>query len=579
MDNQQIYIKLVNEARLGSEKSLEELAKVGSERLRVYLRRLTQDRELAEDIIQESMLEMIKFIGQLENAERFWPWLFRIAGNKFNRHYKRERRFGNVQMSEPGDSGGQNDAQDEVANQISRELKQAVIEAMGQLKPEQRKVLVLRCYEGMKYSEIGEATGCSQIGAQMRFMRAKKKLAKHLARSGFGKGMLVMALTLFGKMTATTEAAAAKVVITTGTVKVGSVAAIAAAVTSKTAVVSVAAAGVIAVGMMVGSTEPKATIAETGDGMRSLQVSSAGQGSHSGEYWYYFPQGGDGPVMMRVIEGHCCSVRHNESGNYYFDKRKGGFTIENYRPWHKDLRVWQLPTDKPELRKFISEVEGVKAEAGFVSGEGAGLLVISKPDKENGEKRATISYQYNVLKEDFFQYNLPAGAEMIDNRDSMHKRGWTFFKVEGYLEGESVKGQGRMPFVYSRYGEFRPWLRLKVGKREIITSDFVGLGRPWMGLHTIDTVRRDAAGQKIWFETEWLDRGSKGRVKLISGQTEIIYTIDMKKDLVEKIEFTGEKQGQLVFEYLEEVEKVSSEFAEPRMKTGDFSILEFLGRY
>ena len=66
-------------------------------------------------------------------------------------------------------------------------------------------------------------------------------------------------------------------------------------------------------------------------------------------------------------------------------------------------------------------------------------------------------------------------------------------------------------------------------------SFFAGLGRPWMGLHTIDTVRRDAADKEIWFETKLLPGGGKAEVILAHNQTKIIYTIEARMKIVEKI--------------------------------------------
>ena len=86
-----------------------------------------------------------------------------------------------------------------------------------------------------------------------------------------------------------------------------------------------------------------------------------------------------------------------------------------------------------------------------------------------------------------------------------------------------------------------------------------------MGLHTIDSVRRDAAEQQIWFETEYEPSSGKGKVKLTSEEGEMEYTIDMERDVVERIAFSREEgDGELRFEYLEDVENVGSEFVRPR---------------
>jgi hypothetical protein len=96
-------------------------------------------------------------------------------------------------------------------------------------------------------------------------------------------------------------------------------------------------------------------------------------------------------------------------------------------------------------------------------------------------------------------------------------------------------------------------------------SFFAGLGRPWMGLHTVDTVRRDAALEQIWFETSLKDGGGKAEVALSAGRTKATYTIDMDKDVIEGIGFLTEdgREGELRFSYVEEAGPTSEEFARP----------------
>jgi len=88
-----------------------------------------------------------------------------------------------------------------------------------------------------------------------------------------------------------------------------------------------------------------------------------------------------------------------------------------------------------------------------------------------------------------------------------------------------------------------------------------------MGLHTIDTVRRDAAEKQVWFETRGLPGGDKAEVVLTREQTKLVYTIDMETDVIEKITFTGMNgsKGELRFSYLQDIESPDNEFVSPRI--------------
>jgi len=98
-------------------------------------------------------------------------------------------------------------------------------------------------------------------------------------------------------------------------------------------------------------------------------------------------------------------------------------------------------------------------------------------------------------------------------------------------------------------------------------SFFKGLGRPWMGLHTIDTVRRDAAEKQVWFETRLLPGGAKAEVVMTQEQTRLVYTIDMESDVIEKITFSAGNgsEGELEFSYLQNIDNPGNEFVSPRV--------------
>jgi len=580
MDNKDDYVELVKQAQLGDKDVLNQLAELARERLRVYVHRLTLADDVTQDILQETMLEMFKFIDKLKRADRFWPWLFRIAANKVNHHYKKEQRRRTVSLSEIEYKGQHKDSHEEVADMVSQELKQGVLAAMGRLKPQQRNILALRCYEGLKYSQIAEAIGCSEIGAQMRFFRAKKALAKQLSRHGLGKGTLLTALVVFGKMTAPSKVAAAQISITAATTKVGIAAGLAAVAASKTIIVSVATVGVLAVGTMVETPKtnkaPVTTPAESLPKTSYVTTQPVQADKPHAECWYYYPPNGNGAVMMRFKSDgdgrqSYCQWLQNDQANYY--RHGSTMYINNHRMWESDLAVKRLPTDSPQLTKFLSRVDGTTEPLQYVRHNGRGLLIIAKQD-ENADF-SQITHRYDASNEEYFRYNWPKGVKTVDNRDAIHKRGWTHFKVSGRVNGKQVHGQGCMPFVYSTSRIHRPWLRLKIGDRKIVDrghgSLFKGLGRPWMGLHTIDTVRRDAAEKQIWFETklrrqEAQGTGQKAEVVLTHNDIKLVYIIDMDKDVVDSITFLEDQQviGELGFSYMEEGDEKTQAFAEPK---------------
>jgi len=592
MDGQVDITQLVEMAQRGDKPSLERLARIAAERLRVYAYRLTQDNDLTQEIVQESLLEMCKVLGKLQRADRFWSWLYGIATNKLHRHYRTEKALQHAAASEERRRGSMKERQGGFENLVGQELKQIVSTAMQKLRTRHKAVLVMRCYDEMSYSEIAESMGCSEFSTRMLFMRAKQALQKELSRNGFGKGSLLAALVIFGKITAPSKAAAAQLTVPATAMKVGLLAGAVGVATTKTALLSLTAASAVTVGAVMATPG-------SGDAGRTTTaarvVSPFGTTSSTGQaYWFYFPAEPDGPMMLRATSGADAAnpdrrVLQNAYGNYSYEGKT--VQIENYRMWMNDLSVFTLPTDGGAMRDFLTRMRGRAPEMRSVDARGRGLLVTVERNAEGQNTQPWTMRYGNVLKEDYFQSDWRSDATIVDNRDAMHKRGWTYFRVQGQIGGRNVAGVGRIPFIYGTSRDHYPWLKLSVGGnltlmdsdagayivdarntvvRKYARGSFLkGLSRPWMGLHAMDTIRRDAAEHQVPFQTIVTPDGKDVLVTVIHNPAKLVYTIDLKTDIVKSIAFFVDQApaGQLDFEYLQELPAARGEFIAPRAAT------------
>lgn len=598
MEMQANYIELVERARRGDRQSLNQLASMARERLSVYVYRLTLKEDLTQEIVQESLLEMCRVLGKLKQTDRFWSWLYGIATNKLHRHYRTEKTLKKAAASEERRRGPLRERQGGLENLVSQELREIVSKAMQKLRTRHKAVLVMRCYDCMSYAEIADSMGCSEFSTRMLFVRAKKALQKELSRNGFGKGSLLAALVVFGKMTAPSEAAAAQLTVPAAVTEVGILAGLAGMATTKTAIVTATAVGALAVGTasttsylnrsMDVDNPPMVSTMET-HVAAPLGVPNA---AHE-KFWYYFPEGPDGPVMLRAefrgAAGESAQLRlQDDRANYCY--QGDSVSINNHRMWLDDLSVMRLPTDSRTMMGFLSRFDGKSSDMQPVSGRGRGLLMIVERQEQDGQVRTarpvTVRHS-NVLEEDYFQSDWSAGATTKDRRDVMHARGWTYVRLRGRIDGQDVTGAARIPFTYAASREHSPWLRLTVadgatlvdGPSGAIVQDpdgtttarypqgsfLRGVNRPWMGLHVMDTVRRDAAEQRAAFKTELMNNGRDVKVTVVHNRNELTYTIDLEADLIRRIEFidTGTVVGHLDFEYLQDLGGDLSEFEAP----------------
>jgi hypothetical protein len=412
----------------------------------------------------------------------------------------------------------------------------------------------------------------------MLFIRAKKALEKQLSRNGLGKGTLLAALALFGKITAPSEAAASQIVVTTATANAGVLAGVVTLATGKTAVVAIAA-GALSVGTVV--LDPLKIMPGSRDTNQKAVVSSFGDGGHAEntieKSWFYLPDGVNGPLIMRSE----ADTQHNaykwvivqdDENNYYYDGQT--VHINNHRAWSE--KTLRLATDSRALSRFLTKVDSYESPFEPVSASGPEVLVSAIENQDGNLIHPAVERRGSVLDEPFFLSDWPADAKIVDHRDAMHKRGWTYFRVSGQVQGRPVAGYGRVPFVYAALKNNKPYLTLRVGNLSVAdtagvasvfnrrTSQacrfpsgtfFQGLGRPWMGLHTLDCIRRDAADMRIPFDTLISDDQLSAKVTVQMRDLTLDYTVDLDDDLLVRIDMSqGERSiGVLEFSYLQDL--------------------------
>lgn len=216
------HTALVGLAQSGDHRSLEELTELARDRLLTYFNRMVRDQHLADDLVQEGLLEMIESLKTLEDATRFWPWLYRIAHNRICDHFRLSRSFKRRHrakaMAMAGDDEQQTNPQAAAGH---RELVQTVREALEEIKLSYRSILILRVFEQLPYTEIAAITGHSELNTRALFFRAKAALKRRLSARGLNKSLLMMALTAFARSTRPAKAAAAEVTLSAASLQAG----------------------------------------------------------------------------------------------------------------------------------------------------------------------------------------------------------------------------------------------------------------------------------------------------------------------------------------------------------------------
>ena len=148
----------------GDQRSLETLINLHKDKIFTSIYLLVKDRELAEDIFQDTFIKVIDRLakGQYNDEGKFVYWVIRIAHNLCIDHFRKSKNMSFVKKPEDRDIFESMDLMDGSPNTIEqRQSHDRVRKMLDKLPEEQREVLILRHYADMSFSEIAKTTECS----------------------------------------------------------------------------------------------------------------------------------------------------------------------------------------------------------------------------------------------------------------------------------------------------------------------------------------------------------------------------------------------------------------------------------
>jgi RNA polymerase sigma-70 factor (ECF subfamily) len=155
-------------------------------------------RDAAEDVFQETFLQIHQSLDTFDRTRRFKPWLFTIAANKGRDALRKRKRRQAVSLNTPLDADGGGELVDlldidipEVGSEIEQEELSALVQqALDELPPRLREILLLAYFQKMSYAQVAEVFGIpigtvksrlhSAVG---RFAKKWKELSEERARA------------------------------------------------------------------------------------------------------------------------------------------------------------------------------------------------------------------------------------------------------------------------------------------------------------------------------------------------------------------------------------------------------------
>jgi RNA polymerase sigma-70 factor (ECF subfamily) len=149
---------------------------------------MVHNRDDALEIVQETFVKAYENLEQFKGESSFYAWLYRIVVNLAIDHQRRDQRRPTVPIEERPGGGGEDIAEptlsptanDPYQAARSKQIGARVMEAISELTPDHKAVILLREVEGLSYDEISRVMQCSKGTVMSRLHYARKKLQKKL---------------------------------------------------------------------------------------------------------------------------------------------------------------------------------------------------------------------------------------------------------------------------------------------------------------------------------------------------------------------------------------------------------------
>lgn len=182
---------LIIRAREGDGLAQGKLMQVWYKRIYNYGFKFFYDHDLAMEVAQKTFIAMHRNITYLQEASRFRPWLYTIAVNCCREELRKRKSARSVSLSDmnpgeeresqPWEAAGQRRDNPERLLQHA-ELAELLQECLKQLSEEQREVVIMKEYEGLKFREIAEVLNLSENTVKSRMYYGLEALKRILER-------------------------------------------------------------------------------------------------------------------------------------------------------------------------------------------------------------------------------------------------------------------------------------------------------------------------------------------------------------------------------------------------------------
>ena len=144
-----------------------------------YLYRRCADEAVAADLCAQTFLKSLQKLGSYTfRGVPFSAWLYRIASNELNQHYRAAKKTRTVTLED-----GQVDAMLTDLESVAEDgMRESMILALQDLRPNELELIELRFFEQRPFKEIAKLVNLTEANTKVKTYRVLERLRKHTLR-------------------------------------------------------------------------------------------------------------------------------------------------------------------------------------------------------------------------------------------------------------------------------------------------------------------------------------------------------------------------------------------------------------
>lgn len=177
--------KMIQRASGGDPAAFNRLMEIHEKKMYAVALRMCQNREDAQDCLQEAMLRIYRAIGSFKGESSFSTWAYRITMNTCLDELRKKKNRQNTSLDNLLDSGwspshGENEPE---KNAMAAETRREINRMIQDLPDDMRAAIVLRDIQGFSYEEISDILNTNVGTVKSRISRGREKLRDKMLKT------------------------------------------------------------------------------------------------------------------------------------------------------------------------------------------------------------------------------------------------------------------------------------------------------------------------------------------------------------------------------------------------------------